>query len=129
MKKSNGPDYELFEVSRENFEKYCQKNLETFKEVIDLGFKYGSLWQEYLSEQMQRLSNAKDLSDVIATESGLATEYTAKFNETGRRLYEIVSESMTEQMKDLQLPSEIENFMPYPASSKKAGSTKSKSAG
>jgi hypothetical protein len=107
MKKGNGLDYDFFDVSREKFERYHQNNIETLNEVMEIGFKYGSLWQNYLNDNMQRLSNATELSDVIAAEAELATEYTEKFNETGRHLYEVVINSVAKQIDDLQLSTDI----------------------
>ena len=141
MAKNTNIDFGLFESGQknvENFQKYikqnqqlfgeyCQRNQEILNEILELGFKYGSLWQEYISEQLRRLSNAKDLNDAIATEAGLTTEFSAKFNEANTRLYDLLSTSMTEQMKEMHLPAKLEDVMPYTSSDKKQ--PKKKTAG
>ncbi len=112
MKKSSGNENELMEMNR----KALENNMEAWKEIMDLSFRYSSLWQEYFNSQTQRLSTAKDISDVIATESGLAAEYSQKFNETNQRLYETITKSLEQQMSGLNLPTDmdIKNMFPFP---------------
>ena len=116
MKKSSNKNTEFPEMNREALENYYQTNLDAWREIMELSFKYNTLWQEYFNSQTQRLSTAKDMSDVIATESGLATEYASKFNETNRRLYETITKSMEKQMNCLNLPTDmdIKSLMPFP---------------
>lgn len=110
MKKSN--DNEFFEISRQAIGDLYQSNLSTLKELIDIEVDYANLWQDYMKAQIDRLSTAKEISDVMAIESGLTAEYSNKFSETGRRLLETVSGAMEKQMECLNMPADIENLFP-----------------
>lgn len=112
MKKSNSKNNEFYEMSRQSMEDLFQSNLDTLKELIDIELDYANLWQEYMKAQMDRLSTAKEISDVMAIESGLTAEYTNKFSETGRRLVETVSGAMEKQMKSLNMPADFESLLP-----------------
>ncbi len=113
MKKGNGKDNDFFNLDYEAMNGLCKENQDILKEMIDIEFNYSNLWREYLTAQVERLSKAKDISDVMATESGLATEYTNKFTEANRRYYETVSEAMQGQMKHFRFPVAPENLLGF----------------
>ena len=112
MKKGNDKSDDFFNMSAKTLDELCQSNLEILKSFIDVQSNYSDLWQEYLNAQMDRLSTAKNISDVMATESGLATEYTSKFSEANQRLYEAVAEAMEKQKACLNIPIDIESMLP-----------------
>lgn len=113
MKKSNGKDNELYTMNNKAMDDLCQTNLDFLREIIDIEFNYSNLWQEYLKAQMDRLSTVKEASDVMAIESGLASEYTNKFSEANRRLYDVISNTMEEQTKCFNLPVAPQNLLSF----------------
>lgn len=112
MKKGNGKSEDFFNLSAKTLDELCQSNLEILKSFMDVQSNYTGLWQEYLTAQMDRLSTAKDLSDVMATESGLTAEYTSKFSDANQRLYEAIAEAMEKQKSCLNIPIDIESMLP-----------------
>ena len=111
MSKSNGKD-RTYELSQKTMTDFYHSNLDLIKEMMDIEFKYANIWQDYLNAQMERLSTAKELSDVPAIEAGLATEYTNKFARTNRELYDAISEAVLKQMEVLNVPVDVQNMFP-----------------
>ncbi len=112
MKKGSNNSEEIFNISAKAMEELCQSNMEIFKSFLDVQSDYTNLWQEYLNAQMDRLATAKNFSDVMSTESGLAAEYTSKFTDANQRLCEAVAEAIEKQKSCLNIPVDLENMLP-----------------
>ncbi len=111
MRKGNGKD-RIYELNQKTMTDFYHSNLDLIKEMMDIEFKYANIWQDYLNAQMDRLSSAKEMSDVVAIEAGLATEYTNKFAKTNRELYDAISETVLKQMEVLNVPVDVKNVFP-----------------
>lgn len=112
MKKGSRKENEFYDMSSKVMRVLCQSSLDTLRAVIDIEVDCANLWQEYLKAQIDRLSTAKEISDVMAIESGLTSEYTNKFSETSRRFYETVSGVMEKQMQCLNMPADVKSLLP-----------------
>jgi phasin protein len=112
MKKSSGESEDIFKLNAEKMNELCEANMDIFKSFLDVQSNYTNLWQEYMNAQMERLSTAKNMSDVMATESGLAAEYTSKFTDANQRLCEAIAEAVEKQKSCLNIPVDFEAMIP-----------------
>jgi len=115
-KKFNSFD-ELFNVNQGAVEDYFRAQLHTLEDLSKLQSEFASLWLECLNAQMQRISTAKSLTDVYAAEAGLTTEYSMKFADNIRKLFETLLNSQKEFMACCSNPENL--FRPLSAKPEK----------
>ena len=101
----------------ETVDKFCQDQMQTWKNLAELQLEFAQLWQDYCGACFQRLSAAKDVSELYAIEAGLAAEYGSRFANCSRKVFEAVSDSQQEVMEYLTSPESLFRpmFMGYPA--------------
>jgi len=92
--------------------KYCQVQFQAWKDLAELQVHFANLWQECLNAYIQRMSTAKNLTDLFAAESGLATEYSAKFSEDIRQLFETLAGTQRELIECFNKSGELYHFFP-----------------
>lgn len=100
----------------ESAEKFCQNQLQTWKKIAELQLEFARLWQDYCNASVQRLSDARDVSDLYAIEAGLSTEYGSKFAEYSRKAFEVISDSQQDMMECFATPEKLfrSMFTNYP---------------
>ena len=101
----------------ETVDKFCQDQMQTWKNLAELQLEFAQLWQDYCNACLQRLSAAKDVSDLYAIEAGLSAEYGSKFADCSRKAFEAISGSQQEMMAYFTSPESLfrSMFMDYPA--------------
>ena len=104
MNKPIGDFDALFSANQTAMDEYFRTQIHTWEDLSRLQSECASLWLECLNAQMQRMSSAKNLNDVCATEAGLATEYSMKFTDNMRKIYETMLNSQKEFMKCFNAP-------------------------
>ena len=119
MKKGNGRRQDnihfadnLFSTNNEALDSICDTNINFLKNIVDIQFNYLNLWHDFVNTQLERLSTAKEISDLSAVESGIATEFSNKLSEINNRLYGCVWKAMEKQMEYYNLPYLPENYKP-----------------
>ena len=98
----------------ESAEKFCQNQLQTWKKIAELQLEFARLWQDYCNASVQRLSDARDVSDLYAIEAGLSTEYGSKFAEYSRKAFEVISDSQQDMMECFATPEKLLEKFPGP---------------
>jgi CRISPR/Cas system-associated endonuclease Cas1 len=101
----------------EAVDKFCQEQLENWKNLAEVQLEFAQLWQDYCNACFQRMSSAKSITDLYAIEAGLSTEYGSKFAECSRKAFESISGSQQELMESFANPESLfrSMFMDYPA--------------
>lgn len=95
---------ELFSVSQSAMDEFFRTQLHTWEDLSRLQSEFANLWLECLNAQMQRISSARNLNDICATEAGLTTEYSMKFSDNIRKVYETLLNAQKEFMKCVSTP-------------------------
>jgi ferritin-like metal-binding protein YciE len=80
------------------FNDVYQVQSKTWKHLADIQMNYVNLWQEYLNSCFQRVPTAKNMSDLVAIESGLTAEYGNKFAECSKDAITTISDAQQELM-------------------------------
>ncbi|MDZ7737094.1 MAG: phasin family protein [Gammaproteobacteria bacterium] len=75
--------------SMEDFQKL---HMDAAKQLSQLQLEFMNLWLECNCSQMQRLAKAETPSDVVATESGIATEYMNKFASNAQQTFDTLTD-------------------------------------
>jgi phasin family protein len=88
----------LFSANQASMDEYFKSQIHTWEELSKLQSECTNLWVECLNAQMQRISSARNLNDICATETGLVTEYSMKFSDNIRKVYETLLNSQKEFM-------------------------------
>ena len=91
----------------ESVDKLYENQLQSWKKLAELQLEFAGLWQEYCNACFQRLSAAKDVSDLYAIEAGLSAEYGNKFTECSRKAFEAISETQQEMMGCFSSPENL----------------------
>ena len=84
------------------FNNIYQIQARTWKQMADIQMNYLNLWQEYLNSCFQRVPTAKNVSDLVAIESGLTAEYGNKFAECSKEALNALSDAQQEMMTCLE---------------------------
>ena len=99
MNKKPGDFEAFFSANQASMDDFFKAHIHTWEELSKLQSECANLWVECLNAQVQRMSTARDLNDVCATETGLVTEYSMKFSDNIRKVYETLLNSQKEFMK------------------------------
>ena len=91
----------LFSANQNAMDVFFRTQLHSCDELSKLQSEFANLWLECLNAQMQRISSARNLNDICATEAGLTTEYSMKFSDNLRKAYETLLNAQKEYMKCL----------------------------
>ena len=102
---------ELFTANQGTVENLFRNQLHTWEGLSKLQSEFANLWLECLNAQMQRIASAKSLNDIYAAEAGLTTEYSMKFSDNIRKVYEALVTSQKEFMECCNMP---ENLLKQP---------------
>jgi phasin family protein len=94
----------LFGANQKAMDELFRAQFHTWEDLSKLQSECAHLWMDCLNAQMQRISSAKNLNDMCATEAGLATEYSMKFSDNLRKVYETLLNSQKEFMKCFNAP-------------------------
>ena len=94
----------LFNASQSSRDEFFKAQIHTWEDLSRLQSEFASLWLECLNAQMQRLSSARNLNDICATEAGLTTEYSMKFTNNINKVYETLLSAQREYMKCFNAP-------------------------
>ena len=97
-KKSGNFDV-LFSANQSALDEFFKTQLHTWEDLSRLQSEFANLWLECLTAQMQRLSSTRNLNDICAAEAGLTTEYSMKFTDNIRNVYETLLNAQKEYMK------------------------------
>lgn len=81
------------------FNRCFQIQMQSWKELLELQLHSAGLAQECANSCLQRLSTARNITDLMATESGLAAEYSTKFSGEVRHFYDTLSKSQQQLME------------------------------
>ena len=103
---------ELFNVNQEAMDGFFKTQLHTWEDLTKLQSEFANLWLECLNAQMQRVSSAKSLNDICAAEAGLTTEYSMKFSDNIRKVYDTLVKSQKEFMECCSMPEGIFRQLP-----------------
>ena len=114
---------DLFSANQNAVDDFFRTQLHTWEDLSRLQSEFANLWVECLNAQMQRISSAKDLNDVCATEAGLTTEYSMKFSDNIRKVYETLLNAQKEFMKCVSIPESLVSQKP-PVKQEKTGKGK-----
>ena len=98
---------ELFSVNQGTVENFFRTQLHTWEDLSKLQSEFANLWLEYLNAQMQRIATSKSLNDIYAAEAGLTTEYSMKFSDNIRKVYEALLNSQKEFMECCSMPENV----------------------
>jgi len=99
MSKKAGEVDAFFSANQASMDEFFKAHIHTWEELSKLQSECANLWVECLNAQVQRMSSARNLNDVCATETGLVTEYSMKFSDNIRKVYETLLHSQQEFMK------------------------------
>lgn len=102
MKNSNQDISGFLGICSEAMEKYRKLHMDAAKQLTRLQLDFMNLCMEYNSSQMQRLAKAETPSDVVATESGIATEYMSKFFNNTQQTFDAFSKTQEEMLSWMQ---------------------------
>lgn len=108
-------------------EDFQKLHMDAARQLTDLQLQFMNLWMECNCSQMQRLAKAENPSDVVATESGIATEYMNKFATNAQQTFDALTDiqhKMFNWMQDNNLATQFNN----PTESKNKSNKKSASA-
>lgn len=100
-------------AAQDSLEQFRKMHMDNLNRVSELQLEFINLCAECNKAQMDRLVNAKSASDVMATESGIATEYSAKFFENAKQVFEAANEmqnAMISWMAENNLAHELEKL-------------------
>ena len=114
---------ELFNVNQEALDGFFKTQLHTWEDLTKLQSEFANLWLECLNAQMQRVSSAKSLNDIYAAEAGLTTEYSMKFSDNIRKVYDTLVKSQKEFMECCSMPESLFRQLPA-AKAERAGKGK-----
>lgn len=106
-------------MAQDSLEQFRKQHIENLSRISELQMEFINLCAECNKAQMDRLAKAKSPSDVMATESGIATEYSAKFFENARQIFEAASQmqgSMLSWLTENDFVQEFEKLAAMPAS-------------
>ena len=103
---------ELFNVNQEAMDGFFKTQLHTWEDLTKLQSEFANLWLECLNAQMQRISTSKSLNDIYAAEAGLTTEYSMKFSDNIRKVYEALLNSQKEFMECCSMPENVFRHAP-----------------
>jgi len=103
---------EFYGATYDAINKYYQIQSQAWQDVAELQLHFANLWQECLNAHFQRISAAKSLTDLLAAESGLVTEYSAKFSEDLRQFLETLSKTQREFMDCFNQSEELYRILP-----------------
>jgi phasin family protein len=98
MSKKTGSFDMLFSANQTSMDELFKTQFHTWEELSKLQSECAHLWVECINAQMQRMSSARNLNDICATETGLVTEYSMKFSDNIRKVYETLENSQKEFM-------------------------------
>jgi len=121
-KKSSNFDV-LFSANQSAMDDFLKTQLHTWEDLSRLQSEFAHLWLECLNAQMQRVSSARNLNDICATEAGLTTEYSMKFSDNLRQAYETLLHAQKEYMKCFSAPEALFSQSP-PVKPEKPGKGK-----
>jgi phasin family protein len=105
----------LFSANQKAMDEYFRTQLHTWEDLSKLQGEFANLWLECLNAQIQRVSSARDINDICATEAGLATEYSMKFSDNIRKVYETLLNAQKEYMKCVGAPEVLSSIQNPPA--------------
>lgn len=87
-----------FNVNQEAFAGLFRNQMHTWEELGRLQGEFANLWMECLNAQMQRISTSKNLNDIYASEAGLITEYSMKFSDNLRQVFDTLVNAQKDMM-------------------------------
>ena len=123
MNKKSGNFDVLFSANQSALDEFFKTQLHTWEDLSRLQSEFANLWLECLNAQMQRISSVKNLNDICATEAGLTTEYSMKFSDNIRKVYETLLNAQKEYMKCFSAPEALFSQSP-PVKAEKPGKSK-----
>jgi len=107
MNKKCGSFDALFSTNQPAVDEFFKAQFHTWEDLSKLQSECANLWLEGLNAQMQRISSAKNLNDICAAEAGLATEYSMKFSDNLRKVYETLLNSQKEFVNCFNAPESL----------------------
>lgn len=102
---------DYFNVNQEQFAGLFRNQMHTWEELGRLQGELTNLWLECLNAQMQRISTSKNLNDVYAAEAGLVTEYSMKFSDNLRQVFD----TLVNAQKDIMACGNVQECHDEPA--------------
>jgi Phasin protein. len=90
---------ELYNSNQEAIDRLYKTQLRTWEDLSQVQSEFANLWMECLNAQLQRVANAKNLPDIYAAEAGVTTEYSMKFSENIRKMFEIIANAQKNFME------------------------------
>jgi phasin family protein len=79
-------------VAQDSLEEFRKLHIDNLSRISELQMEFINLCAECNKAQLDRLAKAKSPSDILATESGIATEYSTKFFENARQIFEAANQ-------------------------------------
>ena len=120
------PDFHHFlENCGQAMEEFQKLNLDAAQKMSQLQLEFMNLWMECNCTQIQRLAKAENPSDVVATESGITTEYMQKFAANAQQTFDALTDIQHQMycwMQDNSMLLPFNNNGTKAASSKKSNS-------
>jgi hypothetical protein len=120
IKKVKKPNGDANGAIMDMFNRSFQIQMQNWKELMELQLHSAGLVQECANGCMQRLGDARTITDLMAVESGLVAEYSTKFLEDARRYLDALSRAQLQMMECINECNDQYDFA-VPASGKSEG--------
>lgn len=102
MKNGNQDFSAFFENCSHAMENYSKLHIDAVRQLSQLQLDFINLYMECNCSQLERLAKAETPADVMATESGVATEYTSKFFNTAQQTFNALNRIQEDMLSLLQ---------------------------
>lgn len=81
---------------------YQKLHMNAAKQLGDLQLTFMNLCMEYQRDQLDRLAKSETASDIVATESGIASEYMNKFANNAQQTFDTLNKLQDEMFSWMQ---------------------------